>query len=135
MFPTLGVVPTHALFVGLGVLAAVGVFVVEARRRQQTDEKIAYVVLGALIGGALFMRLGTWMQHVDLRQNASLVEQWLYGNRSILGGLFGAWLGVHIAKKIVGYDARTGDLFAPAVALGMAIGRIGCLLTELPGTA
>jgi len=29
---------------------------------------------------------------------------------------------------------RTGDLFAPAVALGMAIGRIGCLLTELPGT-
>jgi len=116
------------------VLAAVGVFVVEARRRGQTDEKIAYVVLGALAGGAIFMRLGTWLQHLDLRQNASLAEQWLYGNRSVLGGLFGAWLGVHIAKRIVGYRARTGDLFAPAVALGMAIGRVGCLLTELPGT-
>jgi len=130
----LGNVSTHQLFVGLGVLAAVAVFVVEARRRGQTDERIVYVVLGALAGGAVFMRLGTWLQHVDLRQNASLTEQWLYGNRSILGGLFGAWLGVHVAKRLVGYRPRTGDLFAPAVALGMAIGRVGCLLTELPGT-
>ncbi len=134
MYPTLGPLPTHDVFVGLGVLAAVAVFVVEARRRGQTDERIVYVVLGALVGGAVFMRLGTWLQHLDLRQNASLTEQWLYGNRSILGGLFGAWLGVHVAKRLVGYRPRTGDLFAPAVALGMAIGRVGCLLTELPGT-
>ncbi len=56
------------------------------------------------------------------------------GNRSILGGLVGAWLGVHVAKRLVGYPRRTGDLFAPAVALGMGLGRFGCLLTELPGT-
>lgn len=139
MYPTLGSVagvpiPTHGVFVGLGVLVAAVVFGVEARRRGQTDERILYVVVGALVGGAVFMRLGTWMQHVDLRQNASLLEHWLHGNRSILGGLVGAWLGVHVAKRIVGYRARTGDLFAPAVALGMAVGRVGCLLTELPGT-
>jgi phosphatidylglycerol---prolipoprotein diacylglyceryl transferase len=134
VYPTLGPLPTHALFVALGVLAAAVVFGAEARRRGQTDERIVYVVLGALLGGAVFMRLGTWLQHVDLRENASLTEQWLYGNRSILGGLVGAWLGVHVAKRIVGYRSRTGDLFAPAVALGMAVGRIGCLLTELPGT-
>ena len=139
MYPTLepfiGVpVPTHGFFVCLGVLVAAGVFVLEARRRGQTDERILYVVLGALVGGAVFMRLGTWLQHVDLRQNASLVEQWAYGNRSILGGLVGAWLGVHVAKRVVGYRLRTGDLFAPAVAIGMAVGRVGCLLTELPGT-
>ena len=46
----------------------------------------------------------------------------------------GAWLGVHVVKRLTGYSARTGDLFAPAVALGMAVGRIGCLLTEQPGT-
>ena len=63
-----------------------------------------------------------------------MAEQWAYGNRSILGGLVGAWLGVHVAKRLCGYRLRTGDLFAPAVALGMAVGRIGCLLTELPGT-
>lgn len=127
-------VPTHDAFVGLGVLAAVAVFTVEARRRGQTDERILYVVLGALVGGAVFMRLGTWLQHLDLRQNASLVEHWLHGNRSVLGGLVGAWLGVHVAKRLCGYQPRTGDLFAPAVALGMGVGRIGCLLTERPGT-
>lgn len=138
MLPTIDVlglpIPTHSLFVALGVLAAAIVFVVEARRRGQTDDRIWYVVLGALVGGAIFMRLGPWFQHLDLRENASLPEQWLYGNRSILGGLFGAWVGVHIAKRLVGYESRTGDLFAPAVALGMAIGRFGCFFTELPGT-
>jgi len=134
MPPRLGPIPTHELFVGLGVLAAVVVFVVEARRRGRTEDEVVYVVLGALIGGAVFMRMGTWLQHLDLRQNATFAEQWLHGNRSILGGLFGAWLGVHVTKRLVGYRLRTGDLFAPAVALGMAVGRIGCLLTERPGT-
>lgn len=141
MYPTLGDllgvelgVDTHGLFVGLGVLAAVLVFVTEARRRGHTDDRLLIVVTGALVGGALFMRLGTWLQHVDLRDNATLAEQWAYGNRSVLGGLVGAWLGVHVAKRSCGYRLRTGDLFAPAVALGMAVGRVGCLLTELPGT-
>ena len=135
MFPRLGVIPTHELFVGLGVLAAAVVFAIEAHRRGHRDPRLLYVVGGALIGGALMMRMGTWLQHVDLRENASFVEHWLYGNRSILGGLAGAWAGVHIAKRATGYATRTGDLFAPAVALGMAVGRVGCLLTELPGTA
>ena len=134
MLPRLGPFETHGLFVGLGVLAAALVFVVEARRRGQTDDRLFAVVAGALVGGAIFMRMGTWLQHADLRENASVTEQWLYGNRSILGGLFGAWLGVHVAKRLTGYRLRTGDLFAPAVALGMAIGRVGCLLTEKPGT-
>ncbi|OKL55017.1 diacylglyceryl transferase [Bowdeniella nasicola] len=112
MFPTLGdllainlPIDTHAFFVGVGVTVA-----------------------------AIFMRLGTWLQHADLRDNATLAEQWAYGNRSIIGGLFGAWLGVHVTKRLTGYRHRTGDLFAPAVAAGMAVGRVACLLTETPGT-
>lgn len=127
-------VPTHEAFVGLGVLTALAVFWVELRRRGLQDERLAYVVAGALVGGGVMMRLGTWVQHPDLAANASLAEQWVVGNRSILGGLFGAWLGVHVAKRLAGYRARTGDLFAPAVALGMAVGRVGCFLTEMPGT-
>ena len=135
MVPTIWGIPAHALFVGLGVVVATLVFVVEARRRGHTDDRLLIVVTGALVGGALFMRFGTWLQHVDLRDNATLAEQWAYGNRSILGGLVGAWLGVHVAKRLCGYRLRTGDLFAPAVALGMAVGRIGCFLTEpLPST-
>jgi phosphatidylglycerol---prolipoprotein diacylglyceryl transferase len=139
MIPTLGhlgrvPIDTHDVFVGFGVLVGALVFVAEVRRRRVSDERIWAVVAGALAGGALFSRLGTWVQHVDLRRNSSIVEQWAYGNRSILSGLLGAYLGALLFKRIVGYRTSTGDLFAPAVALGLAIGRIGCLLTELPGT-
>jgi phosphatidylglycerol:prolipoprotein diacylglycerol transferase len=139
MVPTLGhlgpvPIGTHDVLVALGVLAACLVFVAEVRRRKVVDDRIWIVVAGALVGGALLGRLGTWVQHVDLRQNASLVEQWLYGNRSILSGLVGAYAGAVVAKRLTGYREKTGDLFAPAVAIGMAIGRVGCLLTELPGT-
>lgn len=139
MVPTLGhlgpfAINTHDVFVGLGVLVAAVVFVLEARRRKVSDDRVWIVVAGALVGGALLGRLGTWAQHLDLRQNATLPEQWLYGNRSILSGLVGAYVGALVAKRLTGYRVPTGDLFAPAVALGMAVGRVGCLLTELPGT-
>jgi prolipoprotein diacylglyceryltransferase len=136
----LGGVPilTHDVCVGLGVVCAAGLFVAETRRRRAlgnpVDDRIWVVVAGVLVGGALLGRLGTWVQHVDLRRNASFVEHWLYGNRSILSGLVGAYLGALLAKRLIGYRERTGDLFAPAVALGMAVGRVGCLLSELPGT-
>lgn len=126
-------VPIHGLFVALGVLAALAVFVAEARRRGAVDEQSAVAVAGALVGGAIGMRLSGWARHLDFGANPSLTQAWQYGSRSILGGLVGAYLGVLIAKRIGGYRGKTGDLFAPAVALGMAIGRIGCHLTEAPG--
>jgi prolipoprotein diacylglyceryltransferase len=125
---------THDVFVALGVAVAAWVFAREVRHRRAYDERLWYVVAGALVGGALLGRLGTWVQHLDPRDNASLAEQWLYGNRSILSGLLGAYVGAIVAKRIVGYRTSTGDLFAPAVAAGMAVGRIGCLLSEVPGT-
>ncbi|GAA5203472.1 prolipoprotein diacylglyceryl transferase [Microbacterium jejuense] len=141
MFPTLHdllgwgpPIDTHSAFVALGLAAAGIVFLVEKRRRGVTDERIPYIVLGALAGAALLSRLGTWAQHLDPSQNLSLTEQLLHGNASMLSALVGAWLGVHVAKRIVRYPLRTGDLFAPAVALAMAVGRIGCLFTERPGT-
>lgn len=141
MFPTLQdlvtwlpPVDSHSVFVAFGLLAAGIVFLIEKRRRGVGDPRIPYIVLGALAGAAVFSRLGTWAQHLDPTRNLNLVDQLAYGNASMLSALVGAWLGVHVAKRIVRYPLRTGDLFAPAVALAMAIGRIGCLLTENPGT-
>jgi phosphatidylglycerol---prolipoprotein diacylglyceryl transferase len=119
--------PYHEIFVGLGVCVAAVVFVREARRRGALNEQSLVAVTGALVGGAIGMRLAGWLETLDLK------DLWLYGSRSVLGGLTGAYVGVLVAKKIIGYRQRTGDLFAPAVALGMAVGRIGCLLTEAPG--
>ena len=141
MFPTLHdllgwgpPIDTHSAFVAVGMAAAGVVFLVESRRRGHTDPRIPYLVLGALIGAAVAARLGTWAQHLDPARNLDLFTQLAYGNASLLSGLVGAWLGVHVAKRIVRYPLRTGDLFAPAVALALAIGRIGCFFTEQPGT-
>jgi prolipoprotein diacylglyceryltransferase len=141
MFPTLqdlfgwGLpIDTHSVFVALGLAAAGMIFIVESRRRGQTDPRLAYLVLGALVGAALAARLGTWAQHLDPSRNLNLVEQLAFGHASMLSALVGAWAGVHVAKRISRYPLRSGDLFAPAVALAMAIGRLGCFFTENPGT-
>lgn len=126
-------VGVHNLFVALGVFAALLVFLAEARRRGAVNEQSVVAAAGALIGGAIGMRLTGWIRHLDFSANPSLAQAWQFGSRSILGGLLGAYLGVLIAKRLGGYRGKTGDLFAPAVALGMAIGRIGCYLTEAPG--
>jgi prolipoprotein diacylglyceryltransferase len=138
MIPVLGTfggipISTHDM-VGAGLAAATAVFGFEKRRRAMNDDRLWVVVALALAWGAVFARLGTWVQHVDLSQNNGPMQQWLYGSRSILGGLAGAYLGALFGKRVTGYRERTGALFAPAVAAGMAVGRVGCLLTESPGT-
>ncbi len=45
-------------------------------------------------------------------------------------GAAGAYVGALAGKRLSGYDRPTGDLFAPAVALGMGVGRLGCFFTE-----
>ncbi|WP_227999812.1 prolipoprotein diacylglyceryl transferase [Nocardia australiensis] len=120
-------IPTHGFFVAVGVAVAAIVFVLECRRRGALGEESLVAVTGALVGGAIGMRLSGIAETLDP------LESWMFGARSVLGGLFGAYAGVLIAKRIIGYTQRTGDLFAPAVALGMAVGRIGCHLTEAPG--
>ena len=118
----------------LGLIVAGLKFVAETRRRGRADPRLWYLVAGALAGGAVFERLGTWARHLAPAANAGPAQQWLYGSRSILSGLVGAYAGVLVAKRLCRYRPHTGDLFAPAIAAGMAVGRVGCLLTELPGT-
>lgn len=126
-------VNTHAVFVGLGVLVATVLFFVEARRRGPISEDLALIAGGTLVCGAIAARLSTAWQYADLTGDSAL-NTWARGGRSILGGLAGAYIGALVTKRLVGYRGHTGDLFAPGIALGMAIGRWGCFLTEEPGT-
>jgi phosphatidylglycerol:prolipoprotein diacylglycerol transferase len=126
-------VDSHVFFVGLGVLVATLVVVSEARRRAMWDDGMLIAIAGGLVGGALGMRASGLLRSVDPAENPNVWMAWQYGAKSVLGGLAGAYVGVLLAKRIGGVQVRTGDVFAPAVALGMAVGRIGCLLTEAPG--
>jgi prolipoprotein diacylglyceryltransferase len=126
-------VRSHPVFIGLGILAALAVFVAEVRRRDRWDDRLYIVVALTLFCGAVGMRASGLVRHLDPAHNPDPLDAWRYGAKSILGGLTGAYAGALLGKRIAGYTERTGDLFAPAVAIGMAIGRIGCFLAEAPG--
>jgi phosphatidylglycerol:prolipoprotein diacylglycerol transferase len=126
-------VPTHEFFIGLGLVAGTVVFIAQARRRGAFTEQHVWVIVGALIGGGLLAHLGSMVRYGG--EADSFFDLWMFGGRSILGGLAGAYLGGVVAKRLVGYRGSTGDLLAPAVAIGIGIGRIGCFLTEQVGTA
>jgi phosphatidylglycerol:prolipoprotein diacylglycerol transferase len=127
-------VGTHDFFVLLGVVAAAVVFFAEAVRRDMLDEQLIWIVVGTLFCGAIATRLSMAWQYVETAPDPSLNGLLVRGGKSILGGLAGAYAGALLTKWLIGYRERTGDLFAPAVALGMAIGRWGCFFTEQIGT-
>jgi prolipoprotein diacylglyceryltransferase len=124
--------PTHEFFIAIGLAVATAVYFWEARRKGLLNEQTAWIAVGALVGGAILAKVGSaWRFAGD---GSTLTELYLFGGRSILGGLAGAYVGALITKRLLGYRRSTGDLFAPPVAIGLAIGRIGCFLTEQVGT-
>jgi phosphatidylglycerol:prolipoprotein diacylglycerol transferase len=121
-------VPSYSFFVFLAFIAGILVYWLEARKNKQANENTFYIALGAIIGGVigakLFVMLAYWQTLVS-NFNWDII---LTG-KSIVGGLIGGTIGVLITKKILHIsNQRRGNLFAPAIALGVAIGRIGCFL-------
>jgi prolipoprotein diacylglyceryltransferase len=55
------------------------------------------------------------------------------GPGSILGAVAGAYLGGYVASRAIGKAGCTCDAFAPAMALAMAVGRVGDFLTYEDG--
>lgn len=127
-------VPAHGFFTMLGLLAGTALVVMEARRRGRADRAMATIVVGALVGAALGTRAGNWWLYLTRTVHPTLPGLLVDSGKSVLGGLTGAYLGVLVTKRLIGYRAHTGDVFAPAAALGIAVGRIGCFLTEQLGT-
>lgn len=55
----------------------------------------------------------------------------LAGGKTIVGALIFGLIAVELMKRYIGLRTSTGDLYAIPLALGIAIGRIGCFLTGL----
>jgi prolipoprotein diacylglyceryl transferase len=127
-------VPTHDFFTVLGLLVACAVVLTQSQRRGVADRAMATIAAGGLLGAALGARLGNWWVYVTGGGELTLPGLLVDSGKSVLGGLTGAYVGILVTKRLIGYPGKTGDIFAPAAAIGIAVGRIGCFLTEQIGT-
>ncbi len=129
LFRVAGVpVPSYEVFVTLALVAGALVFWLQARRDRTAGERTIFIVLAALVGGALGAKLLEWC--FTWRAVAAHLDNWrfLLAGRTVIGGFVGGSLGVILVKRRLGITERRGNLFAPAIALGLAVGRVGCLL-------
>jgi prolipoprotein diacylglyceryltransferase len=125
---------THDFFTLLGFAAGLALYYRALRRDDALDGRIIVISLAALVGGALGARLITSWEIVDDVNQAGLPLTYVltHGPKSILGGLAGGYLAIVLSKRALGYTLSTGDYYAAAIPLALAIGRIGCFLSELP---
>ena len=110
------------------MLAGIAVSLVFWSRLAKRDSRLMLIYGAALVSA-----------FVGAKVVYLLAEGWLFWDspdrwliwatgKSVLGALLGGYAGVEIAKKAIGYSAPTGDWFAIVAPVGIALGRVGCLL-------
>jgi phosphatidylglycerol:prolipoprotein diacylglycerol transferase len=128
---------SHGFFLVLGLLTAMLVVSAEARRRHWPKEEVIPITLAAFVGGMIGARLSIlffngWETAPIVLNFYALFDPQI-GPGSILGGVAGAYAGGYIASRIIGKAGCACDAFAPAMALGLAVGRIGDFLSGEDG--
>jgi len=129
LFHVFGIpIPSYGFFVFLALVVGILIYYFEARKNKVLGENTFYLLIAALIGGTLGAKIPIWIINYKLLfSESATLALWLSG-RTIVGGLIGGFISVLIVKKILNIQVKRGNLFAPAIALGVAIGRIGCFL-------
>jgi len=89
------------------------------------------VIAAAIAGAALGAKLLYWLEDPVLTFHHFRDPAYLIGGKTIVGALVFGLLSVECMKRYIGLRTSTGDLYAIPLALGIAIGRIGCFLTGL----
>jgi len=72
-----------------------------------------------------------WIEDPQLTWRHLHDPAYLMGGKTIVGALVFGLISVELMKRYIGVRQSTGDLYAIPLALGIAIGRIGCFLTGL----
>ena len=123
-------VPWHLIFESLAYFVAFRLYLSERRKSGDFLDTHARwsVVLAAIAGAAIGSKLLFWVENPVRTLNHLTSVEYLMGGKTIVGAILGATLGVEWMKRRIGVTRRTGDLFAVPLAVGIAIGRIGCAL-------
>jgi phosphatidylglycerol:prolipoprotein diacylglycerol transferase len=131
MYPWLQLGPIYLSTYSLCFLTAfaVGGWVTyrEARRLGRATEDVLIVALGALVGGVIGCKVSMLLFLGPQKFIEDLPALW-YSGQAWTGGFFGGYAGVLIVKRLRKIGYSTGDIFACAIPVAQAIGRLGNLL-------
>jgi phosphatidylglycerol:prolipoprotein diacylglycerol transferase len=110
------------------MLAGILISLILWLRMGRRDPRLIYIYLGALGGAFLgaklvYLAAEGWLHWHDENRWIQLAT-----GKTILGGLIGGYLGVEVAKWLVGYQKPTGDWFALVAPFTIMLGRVGCLV-------
>jgi len=119
------IIPAYAIAMTLAFAAGFAVYRVNTRGMEKQSDQLFPILLAAFLGGVI----GAKLPVILLNLRFGLSWQAILEGRTIVGGLVGGTLAVLFVKKKLGIRTRYGNLLAPPIALGMAIGRIGCFFS------
>ncbi|MBI3565406.1 MAG: prolipoprotein diacylglyceryl transferase [Elusimicrobia bacterium] len=121
----------HLALESLAYAVGFRLYLSQRRPERLTDSQNHSVIAGAIAGAAIGSKVLAWLYDpAALWAHRSDPSYWL-GGKTIVGGLLGGLIGVEWTKKGSGVTVSTGDDLTVPLAVGMAIGRVGCFLTGL----
>lgn len=116
--------PLYALTM-LGAIVLAGLFWWRLARR---DGRLFLLYLIALFGALLGAKLGWFVAEGWRGIGHPQFLLALATGKTIVGGLIGGYVAVEGGKRALGFSGATGDWFAMVVPLGIALGRVGCMV-------
>ena len=97
-------------------------------RRKRLSETKVVIAFGGVVGALVCAKLGYVVVEASYWWHDPVFWIRMLAGKTILGGLLGGWLGVEVAKYVLGETRIMGDEFARIIPCGMVCGRLGCLL-------
>ena len=94
-------------------------------------DRSVWIGVAAIAGAALGAKLGFWIEDPDAAFADFPDWRHLLQGKTIVGALLGGLVAVEAVKRVVGIRERSGDAFVLPLAVGMAIGRLGCFFAGL----
>jgi phosphatidylglycerol:prolipoprotein diacylglycerol transferase len=123
----------HFIFESLAYAVAFRLYLIERRKAGDFLEPSLRwtIVVAAIAGAAVGSKVLFWLEDPARTLAHWNSVEYLMGGKTIVGAILGGTIAVEWVKRRKGVTRRTGDLFAVPIAIGIAIGRIGCFLAGI----